>query len=180
MADTPSFLVVGQIVRPHGIRGELRLHLLTNYPDRLSLLEEVALSPTAEGNPARVEYYAVERVRLHQNQAILKLLAIQDRNAAELLRGQYMLIPLEAAVPLEEDEYYHFQLIGLDMYTVEGKLVGVVREILETGANDVYVVEQPTGGEALIPAIESVVQTIDLSTRRITILPIAGLLPDDA
>lgn len=179
MVATPSFLVVGQIIRPHGIRGELRVKVLTNYPDHLLSLERVALSRSAEGDFSDIQVYEVERIRLHQHQAILKLEGLDDRTAAELFREQYLLVSLAEAVPLEADEFYHFQLIGLQMMTAQEQLVGTVREILETGANDVYVVEHPKWGEILVPAIPSVVQTIDLSTQRITIQPLEGLLPDD-
>jgi len=179
MSDTnadPRFLIVGQVIRPHGIRGELRVRLLTNYPERFKQLEQVVLGSDPEAPPEASTVYAVERTRLHQVWGILKLVGIDTPEEAERLRKQYVLVPLQDAVPLEDGEYYHYQLIGLAMYTDTGENLGEVREILETGANDVYVVQSPRYGELLIPAIESVVQTIDLEARRITIIPLPGLL----
>jgi 16S rRNA processing protein RimM len=177
LAD-PHFLVVGQIVRGHGVRGELRVKLVTHYPERLAHLEELALSVKDDPDVDEVEYYEVENTRNHQDHLILKLEGIDDRNEADLLRGRYILVPLDEAVPLEEDEYYYFQLIGLRMVTDQGEDLGEITEILETGANNVYVVKSTQYGELLIPAIEPVVQKIDLETKQIIITPLPGLLPD--
>ncbi len=172
--------MVGQVVRAHGVRGELRVKVLTDYPERLLHLDEVALSRTDSPSKADVEFYEVELARPHQDHLILKLTQLHDRNEAERMRGMFIMVALENAVPLEEDEYYHFQLIGLTMVTDTGQILGQVAEILETGANDVYVVRGDAYGELLIPAIESVVQTIDLDAKRIIITPLEGLLPDSS
>jgi 16S rRNA processing protein RimM len=172
----PRFLVVGQILRPHGIRGEVRVQVITAYPERLLQLDSVGLSHNPEGEVSDIR--EIERVRLHQGQAIFKINDCDDRDTAELLRGQYVLVAMEDAVPLEEDEYYHFQLIGLKMMTEDQTDLGEVVEILETGANDVYVVRSPHYGELLIPAIESVVKDINIMERCITIVLMPGLLPD--
>lgn len=174
----PRFLIVGQVVRPHGVRGEIRVRVLTGYPDRFMQLESVRLGRDPEADAKHFVEYEVEGARLHQGGVILKLADLDDRNEADALRGQYVMVSLDHAVPLEEGEYYHFQLIGLEMVTDQGESIGNVVEILETGANDVYVVRGERYGEVLVPAIESVVQTIDLAARRITIIPISGLLPD--
>lgn len=175
--DEPPFLVVGQVLRPHGVRGELRVRLLTGYPEHFQHLERVGLGHDAEA-PDDITLYDVERARLHKEYGILKLADCDDRDAADLLREQFVMVPLDDAVPLETDEYYHFQLVGLTMVTVDGEPIGQVMEILETGANDVYVVNGPRYGEILVPAIDDVVQEIDLAARRIVITPLPGLLPD--
>jgi 16S rRNA processing protein RimM len=181
MASDPAYLIIGQIVRPHGIRGELRLQVLTNYPERLTHLTEIVLCPQQQPHHSReFKRYEVENARLHHDQAILKLAGLDDRTQAEGLRHLYALVPLDQAVPLEEDEYYHYQLIGLEMVTEEGQLLGHVTDILETGANDVYILDSPQYGELLIPAIEQVVQVIDLTAKRITVRLLPGLLPDEA
>lgn len=166
------------MIRPHGVRGEVRVRLLTSYPERFKLLEEVVIGHDPEGDPTSFKTFKVEQVRLHGGQGILKLESIDERNQAELLRNQFILVSLANAAPLESGEYYFYQLIGLTMVTDSGEELGEVLDILETGANDVYVVHSPRYGELLIPAIESVVQHIDLNTKRITITPIPGLLPD--
>ena len=175
----PDRLVIGQVLRPHGLRGELRVQILSGTPERFKFLGKVGLTRDADAS-APVSYYEVERSRLHQGFAILQLAGIEEREQADALRGQMIVVALDEAVPLEEGEYYYFQLIGLEMVTDTGRSVGVVTEILETGANEVYVVEHPQHGEILIPAIESVIQEIDLDAGKIVIIPLDGLLPDDA
>lgn len=177
MAEPPNTLGVGEIVRPHGIRGEVRIKLTTDFPERVVKQDHLLLatSPNDDG-----ESYAVERGRLHQGFAIIKFKTIADRNDAERLRGRYVKISMEQAVPLADDEYYHFQLVGLEMVTVEGESIGTVESILETGANDVYIVRSIKYGEILIPAIESVIQDINLADQKIIITPIPGLLGEDS
>lgn len=177
---SPQFLVVGQVVRAHGVRGELRVKVLTDYPERLLHLDEVALSRIDTPSRKDVEFFDVELARPHQDHLILKLSDLNDRDEADRMRGHYIMVALEDAVPLEDDEYYHFQLIGLTMVTDQGQVLGQVAEILETGANDVYIVRGEAYGELLIPAIESVIQKIDLDAKQITITPLEGLLPDSS
>ncbi|HEC34113.1 MAG TPA: 16S rRNA processing protein RimM [Chloroflexi bacterium] len=164
----PRFLAVGRVLRPHGVRGELRVGLLTDYPERLSLHRLLYLG--AEPRP-----YEVEGVRFHQGAALIKLVGCDDRNEAEGLRGQLVQIPIEAAIPLEKGEYYHFQIVGVEVVTDEGESLGLVAEVLDTGANDVYLVRGPRG-EVLIPAIEEVVRELDLEARRMVVTLLPGLL----
>jgi 16S rRNA processing protein RimM len=169
----PRFLVVGRIVRPHGVRGELRVEVLTELPERLTWLEQVYLARDPdEPNPERA---TVEKVRLHKEQALLQLAGVVTREGAEALRSMLLLIPLEDALPLEEDEYYFYQLEGLEVYTDEGELLGVLQEVLETGANEVFVVAGARG-ELLLPNTLEVVQEIDLEAGRITVHILPGLL----
>jgi 16S rRNA processing protein RimM len=167
----PRFLAVGRVLRPHGVRGELRVEILTGYPERLPL--HAVLYVGEEGRP-----YPVERLRLQRDAALIKLAGCDDRNQAEALRGQLLQIPLEQAVPLEEGEYYHFQLIGVEVFTGAGECLGRVVEVLDTGANDVYVVRGGRG-EVLLPAIEDVVRELDLDARRMVVTPLPGLFGDD-
>lgn len=103
---------------------------------------------------------------------------MQSREAADRLRGQYILVTLQDAVPLAEDEIYLFQVIGLRVLTDQGVVLGRVVSVIETGANDVYVVQGERYGEVLIPAIESVVRRIDVDNGVMHITPLPGLLPD--
>lgn len=161
-------MTVGRILRPHGVRGEMRMEILTGYPERLRLHRVFYLGPQARP-------YPVEAVRFHQGAALIKLAGCDDRNTAETLRGLLVQIPLEDAVPLEEGEYYYFQVVGVEVFTDGGELLGRVVDVLDTGANDVYVVRGPRG-EILIPAVEDVVRELDLTARRMVIVPLPGLL----
>lgn len=159
----PEHLVVGRIVAPHGVRGEVRVAIETDDPERFARLERVYLGDE------RVPY-AVEGARLHKGQALLRLRGIDDRDAAEAWRSAWVYVAFEDALPLDEDEYYHYQLVGLEAITDGGESLGRVAEILTTGANDVYVIRGPRG-ELLLPAIGEVVLEIDLEANRMVVRP---------
>lgn len=171
----PRYLAVGQVLCPHGVRGEVRVRILTDYPERLERHAYFYLAyPTS---PEEAQRYAVERVRIRGGVLLLKLGGCNDRNSAEMLRGMLVQIPTADAVPLEEGEYYYFQLIGVQVETDAGEPLGEVVEVLGTGANDVYVVQGPRG-EVLLPAISSVVLALDLDARRMVVRLLPGLLEE--
>ena len=130
-----------------------------------------------QDSPEDAECRPVEGMRFHQQLLLLKLEGCDDRNAAEELRGLLVQIPIEDAAPLGEGEYYHYQLIGVEVETESGEGLGRVIEVLETGANDVYVVRGPRG-EVLIPGIESVVRELDVKAKRMVVSPLPGMLDD--
>jgi 16S rRNA processing protein RimM len=175
-AEQPSFLLLGRVLRPHGIRGELRIEVLTAYPERIvpSMCVYIGSDPK---DAATAAAYEVTKVRTHQQYLILQLAGMLDRDAADLLRQKYVMIPLEDAVPLEEDEFYLYQAIGLSVYTVDQEHLGEIVEVLETGANDVYVVQGPRG-EVLLPAIDECVIDVDLDAGKMTVCLMDGLLGD--
>jgi len=163
----PLFLVIGRILRPHGVRGELKIELHTDYPERLSQHPSLFLGPEHQN-------YPLEGVRFHKGNALIKLAGCDDRNTADELRGLLVQIPVEWAVPLEEGEFYHFQIVGVKVITEQGEHLGEITEVIETGANDVYSVKGPHG-VLLIPAIDEVVRELDLNQRRMVINPLPGL-----
>ena len=163
----PHYLAIGRMGRPFGLCGELRVQLLTEYPEQLGRLRIVYLGP-------RMEPWEVEGVRLHKGAALFKLVGCDDRTTAETLRGALVQIAREDAVSLEEDEYYEHQIVGMTVVEEDGTLLGRVTEIISTGANDVYVVVGPDG-ELLLPAIESVILEIDLDADRMVVHVLEGL-----
>jgi 16S rRNA processing protein RimM len=175
-AEHPPFLLLGRVLRPHGIRGELRIEVLTAYPERIVPAMWVYMGSDPEDTAAAVRY-KVTKARAHHQYLILQLDGVLDRDAADLLRQKYVMIPLEDAVPLEEDEFYLYQAIGLAVYTVDNERLGEVVEVLETGANDVYVIRGPRG-EVLLPAIDECVIDIDFDAGKMTVHLMDGLLGD--
>lgn len=175
-AEQPPFLLLGRVLRPHGIRGELRIEVLTAYPERIvpAMCVYIGSDPKAAATAAE---YEVTKVRTHQQYLILQLAGVLDRNTADLLRQKYVMVPLEDAVPLEEDEFYLYQAIGLSVYTVDHEHLGEIVEVLETGANDVYIVQGPRG-EVLLPAIDECVIDVDLDAGKMTVHLMDGLLGD--
>lgn len=172
----PCYLTVGRVLRPHGVHGELRVEIITGYPERLQQHASFYLVHPNSPEPGR--RYPVDSVRYNGDALLLKLGGCEDRNSAEELRGLLVQIPIEEAVPLEEGEYYHFQLIGVQVESEGGEGLGQVVEVLETGANEVYVVRGPLG-ELLLPAVESVILELDLASRRMVVRLMPGMLNGD-
>ena len=174
----PDYLTLGEILRPHGIRGELRMRILTSYPERFITedIETVYLGSSPEDTTP--EPYTVQSARFHKQYILLTLTDIADRNAAETLRGQFVMIDMDNAVPLEDDEFYLYQLIGMAVETEDGIQLGKVQDVIETGANDVYVVRGTTYGEVLVPSHEETLMSVDFDTQKIIMRLPEGLLPD--
>ena len=173
VSDTPDadgFIVIGEITKPHGVRGEMRVKPHTDEPERFTWLEQVYVG---QKNPHRM---AVEQARLHQDMILLKLTAVNDRTAAELLRGEWLMVPEAEALPLEEGEYFLFQLEGLSVFTTGGEALGTLTSVIETGANNVFVVSGDQG-ELLLPDIDEVVQEIDFENGRMVVILLPGLRP---
>jgi 16S rRNA processing protein RimM len=163
----PEFLVTGRVLAPFGSRGEMKVQVETDFPDRFAPGRSVYL----DGQPLRVE-----TSRPHRQFLLLKLAGVDSIESAEKLRGSPLTIPRSELHPLEAGEYYAFQLMGLDVLNADGEVLGEIVDIIPTGSNDVYVARGKLG-EILIPAIEDVVKSIDLEKRRVVIEVIDGLLP---
>ncbi len=157
------------MLKPWGYRGDVKVQILTDFPKHLAKLKTVYL-----GSDARVTQ--VERARLHSGFALMKFAGYDTPEAAAKLRGQVVQIPLEEAARLRKGQYFHHQIIGLQVFTTEGESLGLIEEILETGANDVYVVRREDNRELLLPAITDVVQEIDLENKRMVVRLMPGLI----
>lgn len=158
----PRFLVIGEILKPHGVRGELRVMPHTDLPERFSWIDTVFVG---KNNPQPV---GIESVRFHKNFVLLKLAGYDDRDAIEKLRGAWLQVPEEEAITLEEGEYFLYQLEGLAVYTNTNAHLGEITQILETGANRVFIVNG-TQGEILIPDIPDVIVAIDFENGRMIV-----------
>ena len=165
-----EWATIGQIVALFGVRGELKVRSLTDIPNRFAQLEAVYLGPD-------YRRFEIERVRPYKgDMMILKLAGIDDANAAEALRHQNLSIPLSQLAQLPPDSYYQHDILGLTALLPNGRELGHVVEILETGSNDVYVLQDPSGKQVLIPAIKEVVKGIDLIRHTMSVDPLPGLL----
>jgi len=162
-----EFVTVGQILAPWGVKGKLKVKVITDFPQRFALSSKIYINR---------QPMTIDSAEWHKGKVIIKLNQIDTIEAAQRLRGQPIEIHHSQLYPLPEGQYYHFQLIGLEVWTTQGELLGNITEILTTESNDNYVVSGAKG-EILIPAIEDVVKSIELDSRRITIEPIEGLLP---
>lgn len=168
MWGKPEHLVIGRILAPHGFDGACRMDILTDYPERLSALRRVYV-----GDEPRAR--RLTRAQLHPPYALIWLAGVTDDIAAGALRGALVRIDHDQAAPLAEGEYYHWQLIGARVVDEAGAPLGILIEIIQTGANDVYVLRTPAGGELLLPAIEDVVRHVDTEQGVITARLLPGL-----
>lgn len=171
----PRYLLLGEILRPHGVRGELRMRILTDYPERINKLKTVFVGTDIDA--VDIREYRVQYMRKHQDYGLLKLMGIDDRDEADLLRALFVMVPIEKAIPLDEGEFYLYQIIGLSVQSDSGQFIGTIREVLETGANDVYVVDSDTYGEVLIPVTDEIIVKTDIQAQTIIIKLMDGLLP---
>jgi len=149
-----KLIVVGKIVAPHGVRGDVRVIPLTDFPERFKQLKQVLLDDGTN--------LAIESVKYHKESVLLKFSGLDDRNTIEHLRGKLLKIEKKDAVKLQEGEYYHFDIIGLKVVDEAGEYLGVITDILRTGSNDVYIAEQDGKRPLLIPALKKVVTKIDV------------------
>jgi 16S rRNA processing protein RimM len=154
-------------LKPHGLAGEVQVQILTDFPDRFDMLKTVYLG----------EHYTpalLDSQRRHGRRILLKFEGCEDREEAEKLRGELIYVPVDEAVPLEEDEYYVHEIVGLQAWTTEGEYLGRIEEVIHTGSNDVYVVRDSVR-ETLIPALSDVVLKIDTEQGRIEVQLMKGL-----
>ncbi len=170
--NEPEFLVIGQITKPHGVRGELRVDVTTEEPTRFFNLEKVHIAKNERITPEEIE---VDSARFHQDKVLIKFVGYNYRDQVEHFRKWLILVPTDQAIPLEEGEFFYYQLVGMAIETDEGESLGEVIEVIQTGANDVFVVAHPERGELLIPDTEEVVTHIDSDLRKITVHVIPGL-----
>lgn len=166
-----QLLLVGTLTTAHGVHGQIKLAALTS-PERLRRVKTVYVGANATS-------YQLQRVAEQKpGHLIVSLGGVGSREAADALRGQEMFIAESDAEPLAADEYFLHDLPGLRVDTTSGEHIGVVREVIETGANEVLVVTRPEGGEALIPMIHDVVKRLDLAGGVVEIEPLPGLLDE--
>jgi len=158
----PAFLTIGKLQRTHGVKGEIVMEVLTDFPEKIIKGKDVFIGP-------RHVEYQVRSVRSHGQKLLISFEGLNDCDEVSILRNQNVMIKTEDASQLPEGEYYHHEIIGMQVVEENGNPVGTVQEILVTGANDVYVVTQENGGEVLLPAIHDVIINIDKKNGRMTV-----------
>ena len=166
-----EMLRVGVISSTHGVKGEVKVFPTTDDPARFKELEEVTLD-TGKG----LERLKIQTVRFFKNMVILKFEGYDDINEIEKYKGRDLLIYRDQAVELKEGEHVIVDLIGLTVVTDEGQRLGVLKDVLQTGANDVYVVEVESGKEVMIPAIKPCILDVDLEAGLMKVHLLEGLL----
>lgn len=164
-------LRVGVITSPHGIKGEVNVFPTTDDAHRFDFLKKAYIDLGKEQKLCEIE-----DVKYFKNMVILKFKGIDDRNIVEGYRSKDLYIDREDAVPLEEGEYFICDIIGFEVVTDEGERLGVLKDVLTTAANDVYVVDLGEGKEVLIPSIKQCILNTDTEAERITVHLLPGLM----
>ncbi|HNU79489.1 MAG TPA: ribosome maturation factor RimM [Bacillota bacterium] len=165
-----EYLSIGQIINTHGLRGAVKVYPLTDDISRFEKLKEVYV----EENDGLVKY-KVESVKFLSSTVSVKLKGVDSEEAANKLRGSYIKVDRKSAVKLPKDTYFICDLIDLEVYDEKGLLLGTVKDVLQTGSNDVYVI-QSSGKDILIPALKDIVKKIDLENKKILVEMPEGLI----
>lgn len=164
-------LQVGVISSTHGVRGEVKVFPMTDDVTRFRQLKKVYLDTGREMLPLEIQ-----NVKFFKQFAILKFKGIDNINDIEKYRGKSLMIDREDAVDLEEDEYFIADMIGMKVCTEDGSEFGTLKDVMETGANDVYIIDSLEHGEVLIPAIRECILDVDMDEERMTIHLMEGLV----
>ena len=166
-----QLLQVGVITQPHGVRGEVKVFPTTDDPVRFKKLKKVILDTGKEKLDLEVEH-----VKFFKQFVIVKFKEFDNINDIERYKRCPLLVTRENAVPLEEDEYFVADMIGMKVMTEDGTEFGTLSDVMETGANDVYVIDSKEHGEVLMPAIKECVLNVDMESGIITIHLMNGLI----
>lgn len=162
---------IGKILNAHGVHGELKVEPLTDNPERYDMLQEVYL----EDRKKNYIPYKIESVRYHKGLVLVKLIGIDDMDAAKAVKNCHLAINKSDRMPLEEGAYYIDSLIDLDVYEDDSQ-IGVLKDVLQPGANDVYVLESTIYPDLYIPAIKSVILSVDIDAGRMYVKLPKGLV----
>jgi 16S rRNA processing protein RimM len=165
-AEQPH-IAVGRVLAPRGLAGEVKVEPLTDRQELFAAGQELWVMDARR---------RIETAGWHKGHVYLKLSGIDSTDAAEKLRGQPLSLPEALLEALPEGHFYHFQIVGMQVYDGGGRHLGEIREVLATGGNDVYVVRGEQG-EILVPAIDDVVRDVDVTTGRMVVEPMEGMLP---
>ncbi len=176
--ELPEYVTIAQISAPFGLRGAVKASVRTDFPDRFEQLQEVFIAPPGASGIVNWERKALLSAKLQNEKVVvLRFEGLTKSEQVESLRGYNVAVPFAETVPLPDGEYYVFQIIGLDVYTVEDVFVGKIVNVERLPASDLYTVRGPLSkNDVLIPAIKDVVKEIDLETGRMTIVLLEGLI----
>lgn len=173
----PEYVTIAYITAPFGLRGAVKAEIRTDFPERFDRLTDVFLIPS-DDKAAEPRPYKVMSARIQNEKMVtIRFEGVTKIEQAELLRSYNVTVPIGEVIELPDDEYYVFQIIGLEVYSLEDEYVGRVINVLNYPANDVYVVRGPLSKkDVLVPAVKDIVKQIDLENKRITIDLLEGLI----
>lgn len=165
LVHEPAFLVLGKLRRAHGVLGEIAMEVYTRM---LELLDPQCVVYIGEEH----QPYTIEKTRWKQDLLLIKFSEVDDRTSVTTLTNELLYVRSDDLPPVSDDEYYFHDLIGLEVFNTNGDYIGVIEEILETGANDVFLVRDEAGNEVLIADVEEYILEIDLDEEKMIVSPI--------
>ncbi len=171
MVESQELIKIGKITGTHGYKGTVKVELLTDFPQRFKNMQKVKISQRNT-----VSELTIEACNSHHGKLLIKFKGIDTIEEAVKYRNAFLNVSADEIYPLPEGSYYHFQLIGMKVYDLEIGYLGQLIDILETGANDVYVIKSEVYEEILIPAIKEVIREVDLSSLSMQVKLLPGLL----
>ena len=166
-----QYLEIGQIVNTFGIKGMVKVKPFSEDITRFDRLEKVYVK-----NKTGKKIYEIEEVKYHKNMVLIKFKGIENPEDANLLRDSYLLVDRADEEPLEEGTYYIVDMIGLEVFDEDNKLLGKLEDIFNTGSNDIYVVKDEQGKQILLPAIKDVIKKVDMDNKKVIVHLIPGLI----
>lgn len=166
-----EYLEIGQIVNTFGIKGQVKVVPFTDDITQFDTLKQIYIEKRKN-----LELFEIEKSNYHKNMMILKLKGIDTPEQAESLRNCYIKINRKDARKLPEGTYFIVDLIGLDVYTDEEKLLGTLEDIYNAGSSDIYVVRTSEGKQILLPAIKDVIKKVDIENKKVIVHIIEGLI----
>lgn len=173
MQEKQDMFQIGAITATHGVRGEVKVFPTTDNPNKFKKLKKIVLDTGKE-----TQEMEIASVKFFKNLVILKFKGFDSLNDVEKFKGKTLWITREQSGPLGKDEYYRADLIDLQVVSDTGEALGLISDVLETGANDVYEISMPNGKKVLIPAIKDCIKQVDMDARVMTIHVMDGLFED--
>lgn len=172
--ESQELIKVGRIVGTHGLKGTFKVESMTDFPERFKTAQKLKIG---QGPAARE--LTLETCNMHRGQLLMKFKEIETVEEAVKFRDKFISVTSDELYPLPDGSYYQFQLIGMRVDDLEKGYLGELIDILETGANDVYVIKSDVYGEILIPAIKKVIREVDLTNKCMRVQLLPGLLGEE-
>jgi 16S rRNA processing protein RimM len=162
--------IVGKILKPQGIKGEVKVEIITSFPEHFEKLTTVFIENET------FQTYLIEHLRMSDRFVFIKFEGVDSRNDAGLLRNKYIYIPEDELTELNADEFYIHDLIGMKVYNENASLLGEISKVETFSSSDIYIVKDLKGNEYMIPAVKDIIKSIDLEKKQMIIRQIDGLL----
>jgi 16S rRNA processing protein RimM len=162
--------IIGKVLKPQGIQGEVKVEIITSFPEHFEQLSEIYIE---QNKFVKLE---VQQTRFSKDFVFIKFKKIKSRDDAETLRDKYLYVPDEELYPLEDDEFYHHQLIGMKVFDQDEIFIGTIKDIEVYPVNDILNIESENKETFLIPVVKDFIKKVDFKSQKVTVHIIEGLL----